>query len=103
MNNEADWIASATIYRLKDYRNERNKKKLFKTQHNKYFIKSKVWKKVMQEIEQEKNRYYRKNYGNMSYLNCVFCKKKLETIIHMTRDCIMIEERRLEIDEDIRI
>ncbi len=101
-NNEIDWIASVTIYRLKDYRNEKSKKTLFKAQHDKYFIKNKVWEKVMQEIKQEKNRSYRKNYGNMNHLNCVFCKEKIETIKHMAKNCIMIEERRLEIDEDIK-
>ncbi len=70
-NDEIDGPASALILRSKDYRNEKSKKTLFKVQHDKYFIKNKVWEKVIQEINQDKNRYYRKNYGNINHLNCI--------------------------------
>ncbi len=41
-NKKIDQKESALIYRSKDYRNEKNKKIIYKLHHDKYFIKNKV-------------------------------------------------------------
>jgi len=98
---EIDWEASTQIYKIKSSKYEKKKNMIYKLQHDKFFTKPKAMAKIIEEMSKERIGWYNNKYGNMKNLECVYCKRKIETVEHMVEECEWKEEIREELDENI--
>ena len=101
-NINIDYKASELLFRNKNYKWEIERNYMFKNVHEKFFTFPRAWEKVQEELEGKKRgTWYTDKYGNLESIDCLFCNEKVESIKHLTFECIYREKEQGELENEI--